>query len=160
MPPNIPSSQQGPIRATDMPGDPTKSSQIFSVDRPGNVQPICSQASGMNRIILPNELPHIYPGTRSATLSGQQGGSEVTERLPSDNYKYIPQKSNMGKRTFAKRSSPSDWGHKNHHRSPEETKQVPGSTLGGKVEVLLQITILEKDQESKQKSPQIRTRQN
>ena len=94
-----------------MPGDPTKSSQIFSVDRPGNVQPICSHASGMNRIILPNELPHIYPGTRSATLSGQQGGSEVTERLPSDNYKYIPQKSNMGKRTFAKRSSPSDWGH-------------------------------------------------
>ena len=116
----IPRSQKGPIRATYMPGDPTMSSQIFSFDEPGNVQPICSQASGTNRIILPNELPHIYPGIRSATPSDQQGGSKVAVRPPTDNYVYISQKPNMGNRTFAKRSPPSDW---EHQESPKKSRR-------------------------------------
>ena len=122
---HIPRSQHSPIHATDMPGDPTMSSQIFSVDQPGNIQPICSQASGTNRIILPNELPHIYPVIRSAIPPRQRGNPEVTEFLPVNNYKYISQKSNMGKRTSAKRSSQSDWG---YQEPPKKSKRNETNT--------------------------------
>ena len=50
-----------PMDISDIPGDPTMSSKVFSVTQRGNTQPICSQANSCSRIILPKELPHIYP---------------------------------------------------------------------------------------------------